>query len=67
MVVDTKSEFPINKFDLYFRCYLIVKYYNNLFSELNRELMAQHTNDESVKYFIYHFSPDSSNPEGKLF
>jgi hypothetical protein len=67
MVVDTRSVLPINKFDLYFRCYLLVKYYNDLFAEINRELISKYNKDDQVKYFIYHFNPESSCPEGKLF
>lgn len=35
MVIDTRSELPINKFELYFRCYLLIKYYDQLFRDIN--------------------------------
>lgn len=67
MVVDTRSELPINKFELYFRCYLLIKYYGTLFRDINHELQEHYNRDDAVKYFVYHFSPDSNCPEGKIF
>ncbi len=34
-IVDSKSEMPQNKFELYFRVYLLVKYYYGLFADIN--------------------------------
>lgn len=40
MIVDTKSQMSLNKYELYFRCYFVIKYYIGLFDEINSGLKA---------------------------
>ncbi len=51
---------------MYFRTYLLIKYYKNLFETINKHLTTTNTNSQKI-YVIYHFKPDTSTPEGKLF
>lgn len=64
-VVDTKSEMSQTKFELYFRVYLLVKYYYGFFDEMANIIRNEYGN--TSKYITYRFKPDSSEPEGRLF
>ena len=63
--MDTRSEISQNKFELYFRVYLLVKYYYEVFHEINNQIRLKY--DQTKKYIMYRFKPDSSEPEGRLF
>jgi len=54
-----------NKFELYFRVYLLVKYYYGFFDEMATTIRDEY--GDTSKYITYRFKPDSSEPEGRLF
>ena len=64
-IVDNRSEMALNKFELYFRVYLLVKYYYGLFAEINQDIRTRY--GETTLYLTYLFKPDSTEPEGRLF
>jgi hypothetical protein len=65
MIVDNPTQMSLSKYELYFRAFFLIKYYNKLFDDINRKLKAKYNGKSH--YYIYHFKPEVYEPEGMLF